>query len=248
MEQHTETILSVSDIKVSFKNRTETKVAVSDITFELKKGETLAIVGESGSGKSVTSLSIMRLLPKGSAHIDAGTIVYNDEELSEKIVLSELSEKGIIKYRGTKIAMIFQEPMSALNPSMKCGEQVAEMLRIHTDFSKDAIKDEVIDKFTIVDLPNPLRIYDSYPHELSGGQLQRVMIAMAIICKPDILIADEPTTALDVTIQKKIISLLKDLKEEYNLSTIFITHDLGLVKSIADRVIVMCNGNIIEQG
>lgn len=242
------TILSLSNIEVVFSNKTSVHTAVKDVSFNIQRGETLAIVGESGSGKSVTSLAILKLLPSKLATITNGDIKFFSDERSDGVILSELSEKSIIDYRGVKIAMIFQDPMNALNPTQRCGLQVAEMLKIHSTLFDEEIKNMVLKKFSEVDLPEPERIYRSYPHELSGGQLQRVMIAMAIICKPHILIADEPTTALDVTIQKKIIQLLDSLKKETELSTIFITHDLGLVKEIADRVIVMHAGNVVERG
>lgn len=241
-------VLDVKGLTVSFDSAVGSTTAVQDVSFEVHRGETLAIVGESGSGKSVTSLAIMQLLPTKTAYIDNGTVRYHEPTESEPIDLIALSEQGIIKYRGAKVAMIFQEPMSALNPSHKCGRQVAEMLQIHTDFANIDIKAKVLHMFEQVDLPQPDRIYDSYPHQLSGGQLQRVMIAMAIICEPDVLIADEPTTALDVTVQRHILQLLSDLKDNNGISTVFITHDLGLVRQIADRVIVMKQGEIVEQG
>ncbi len=245
MNTTSDTILKVDNIQISFTNRKEKSIAVKNVSFLLKKGETLAIVGESGSGKTVCSLAIMKLLPMPPAAIDNGSITFHKEE---SVVLSELSEKGIVKYRGARIAMIFQEPMSALNPSHRCGRQVEEMLEIHTDYDKATIKKKVLEMFELVDLPQVERIYNAYPHQLSGGQLQRVMIAMSIICEPDILIADEPTTALDVTVQEKIVDLLASLKDRLGISTIFITHDLGLVRKIADRVIVMYKGEIVEEG
>jgi len=245
MLANTPSILSVKDLKISFLQRGSSTTAVDGISFDLKKGETLAIVGESGSGKSVSSLAIMQLIPSPPATIETGSISYQEDE---SIDLLKLSEKGIIKYRGAKIAMIFQEPMSALNPSQRCGRQVMEMLELHKDIPKADMKAKVLSAFADVDLPDPNRIFKSYPHELSGGQLQRVMIAMALICEPDILIADEPTTALDVTIQQKIVELLANIKTQLGISTIFITHDLGLVRQIADRVIVMYKGKIVEQG
>lgn len=240
-------ILSVDNLRISFKGRDSDTVAVDGISFQLGRGETLAIVGESGSGKSVSSLAIMHLLPTPPAEISAGSITYSAKAVP-KIDLATLSEKKIVQYRGAKIAMIFQEPMSALNPSQRCGAQVAEMLQIHTDLDQVAIKKKVAEMFVKVDLPEPERIYKAYPHQLSGGQLQRIMIAMALICEPDILIADEPTTALDVTVQETIVHLLSKVKTDMGVSTIFITHDLGLVRQIADRVVVMLQGQIVEQG
>jgi len=241
-------ILQVQGLTVSFANGKQRNTAVESVSLALQRGETLAIVGESGSGKSVTSLAIMQLLPNKAANIDCGAVKYYDQSAKQQVVLSDLSEKGIINYRGVKVAMIFQEPMTALNPSHKCGRQVAEVMHIHTSLPADEVKAKVLHMFGQVDLPDPDRIYDSYPHQLSGGQLQRVMIAMALICKPDVLIADEPTTALDVTVQNRIISLLAELKKETGISTIFITHDLGLVRQIADRVVVMHQGQVVEQG
>jgi len=231
-------ILSLKDISISF---SENEV-IHNISYTLNKNEILGIVGESGSGKSVSSLAILGLLPKRISKITSGSIIYDDKDLTK------ISSKVFQQIRGNKIAMIFQEPMSSLNPSMTCGKQVEEILLQHTSLSKNQVKQETILLFEKVKLPNPERILKSYPHEISGGQKQRVMIAMAIACKPDILIADEPTTALDVTVQKDIISLLKELQIETKMSIIFITHDLALISEIADRVIVMYKGDIVEQG
>ena len=200
------------------------------------------MVGESGSGKSISSLALMGLLPKGISKITNGSILFNGQHLTE------LSDKDFQKIRGKEIAMIFQEPMSSLNPSMRCGKQVEEILRQHSELSSSEIKTEILDLFEKVKLPNPERIFKAYPHEISGGQKQRVMIAMAIACKPKLLIADEPTTALDVTVQQEILELLKDLQEETKMSVLFISHDLSLVSELADRVLVMYNGRIVEQG
>ncbi|HLV46355.1 MAG TPA: ABC transporter ATP-binding protein [Flavobacterium sp.] len=238
----TEPILSVKNITISVKENTGYKPIVHQCNFDLYENEILGIVGESGSGKSVTSLAIMGLLPKGILTCTEGSIDYLNKEITH------LSENEWEKIRGKDISMIFQEPMSSLNPSMKCGEQVAEILANHTQLSKKAIKKEVISLFEKVKLPLPEKTYTKYPHQLSGGQKQRVMIAMAIACKPKILIADEPTTALDVTVQKEIIALLKQLQKETKMSIIFISHDLALVSEIAQKVIVMYRGNIVEQG
>ena len=231
-------ILSLKDISISFGDNQ----VIHNISYGLNKNEILGIVGESGSGKSVSSLAILGLLPRRISKITSGSIIYEDEDLTQ------LSSKAFQRIRGNKIAMIFQEPMSSLNPSMTCGKQVEEILLQHSNLSKNEVKQETISLFEKVKLPNPERILKSYPHEISGGQKQRVMIAMAIACKPDILIADEPTTALDVTVQKDIISLLKELQIETKMSIIFITHDLALISEIADRVIVMYKGDIVEQG
>jgi len=235
-------LLSVEDLSIAFSSNKTIKPVIHSITYQLFPNEILGIVGESGSGKSVSSLSIMGLLPEGFSQITNGKIVFEGQDLCQ------LSNADFRSIRGNKIAMIFQEPMSSLNPSMTCGKQVEEVLKQHTNLSKKEIKTETLLLFDKVKLPNPKRIFSSYPHEISGGQKQRVMIAMAIACKPQILIADEPTTALDVTVQKDIIQLLKHLQSETGMSIIFISHDLSLVSEIANRVLVMYRGKIVEQG
>ena len=218
----TKKILDVLGLNISFgENKQETTV-VHDIDFSLYENEILAIVGESGSGKSVTSKAIMGLLQDKNTHIKGGI---NFEETS----LLSLSSKEFAKLRGNDIAMIFQEPMSALNPSLTCGFQVAEILLHHKKVSASEVKKEVLQLFEKVKLPRPQDMYTSYPHQISGGQMQRVVIAMAIACKPKLLIADEPTTALDVTVQKEILQLLKDLQKQTGMSKLFISHDLALV-------------------
>jgi len=232
------TILNIKNLSIAFgKNE-----VIHNISYTLNKNEILGIVGESGSGKSVSSLAILGLLPKHISQVTSGSILYNNTDLTQT------PSKAFQKLRGNKIAMIFQEPMSSLNPSISCGKQVEEILLQHTKLSKKEIKEETLALFEKVKLPNPERVFKAYPHEISGGQKQRVMIAMAIACKPDILIADEPTTALDVTVQKDIIHLLKALQVETKMSIIFITHDLALISEIANRVIVMYKGDIVEQG
>ncbi|WP_378180403.1 ABC transporter ATP-binding protein [Aquimarina sp. SS2-1] len=234
-------LLSVKNLNVSFiSEKKETKV-LYDISFDIYPNEIIGVVGESGSGKSVTSLAVMGLLPANSARV-SGQILYKNRSLLN------LEDKILRSIRGNEIAMIFQEPMSSLNPSMKCGKQVAEILLQHTSLSKPEAKAEVLSLFEKVKLPDGIRAYNSYPHQLSGGQKQRIMIAMAIACKPKLLIADEPTTALDVTVQKEIIGLLKELQKEYKMSILFISHDLSLVSEIADKVLVVYQGKMMEYG
>ncbi len=235
-------LLSINNLSVSFCSNKEENKILHEISYNLNENEILGIVGESGSGKSISTLSILGLLPKAISKITSGTIYFEGEDLVN------LSNKSFQTIRGNKISMIFQEPMSALNPSMTCGKQVFEILEQHTSLSKKEIIIETLSLFEKVKLTQPKRVYNAYPHEISGGQKQRVMIAMAIACKPKILIADEPTTALDVTVQKEIISLLKELQKETKMSILFISHDLSLVSEIADRVLVMFNGKIVEQG
>lgn len=235
-------LLKVTNLSISLSNNGEEKKLINSISFHINSNEILAVVGESGSGKSISSLSLMGLLPKAVLKTTSGSIFFKNQDLTK------ISEREFQNIRGKKIAMIFQEPMSSLNPSMRCGKQVEEILKQHTNLSRFEIKDEILSLFEKVKLPNPKRIYKSYPHEISGGQKQRVMIAMAIACKPEILIADEPTTALDVTVQKEILLLLKEIQKETQMSVLFISHDLSLVSELADRVMVMYKGEIVEQG
>ncbi|MCR9182321.1 MAG: ABC transporter ATP-binding protein [Flavobacteriaceae bacterium] len=235
-------LLSIKDLSISFFSGKVENEVVKSVSFSLDKNEILGIVGESGSGKSVTTLSLMGLLPNNISKIKNGEILF------EGLSLLDLSEKDLQKIRGNSISMIFQEPMSALNPSMPCGHQVAEILVQHKSVSRKAAKKETLLLFEKVKLPNPKDVYSKYPHQISGGQMQRVMISMAIACKPKILIADEPTTALDVTVQKEIILLLKELQKETGMSILFISHDLTLVSEIANRILVMFKGEIVEQG
>lgn len=235
-------LLQIDHVTVAFKKEGNWTPIVKNSSFQLHENEILGIVGESGSGKSVTSLAIMGLLPKAISKISEGAILFEGKNIAD------LTPKELQKFRGNDVAMIFQEPMSSLNPSLKCGYQVAEILQQHTSLSKKEIKQEVIALFEKVKLPDPEVIFDKYPHQISGGQKQRVMIAMAIACKPKILIADEPTTALDVTVQKEIILLLKELQQQTKMSILFISHDLSLVSEIANRVLVMYKGEIVEQG
>lgn len=235
-------ILSLKNLCVSFENNGIYKTVVNDVSFDLFENEILGVVGESGSGKSVTSLAIMQLLTNKTNCTITGHIMFDGLDLNRA------TKKIIQTIRGQRIAMIFQEPMSALNPSMRCGEQVQEMLIQHNILPKTEAESEVLALFESVKIPEPKQTYNKYPHELSGGQQQRVMIAMAIACKPDILIADEPTTALDVTVQKSIIELLKSIQCSTDMSIMFISHDLALVSEIANRTVVMYKGKIVEQG
>jgi peptide/nickel transport system ATP-binding protein len=240
-------LLQIKNLRVEFKTDNGIQKAVDDISFSLKKGEILGIVGESGSGKSVTSLAIMQLISCPPGKIASGEIIYNINEDAQLDLLKQ-NEKQMREWRGNEIAMIFQEPMTSLNPVMKCGKQVMEAILLHQNINKKEAKAKTIHLFNEVLLPKPEEIFNRYPYELSGGQKQRVMIAMAISCNPSLLIADEPTTALDVTVQKTILELLKSLQQKYGMSIIFITHDLGVVAEIADNVAVMYKGKIVEQG
>ncbi len=237
-----EELIKIDELSIDFGNG---NLALNKFSLSLNKGEVLGIVGESGSGKSLTSLAIMGLLsPK--ANVVSGSIQFFCNHSS--IELLNTSSKDYQSIRGKKIAMIFQEPMTSLNPVIRCGEQVAEALRIHFNLSKKEAKQKTIAWFEEVLLPRPQNIYDSYPHQLSGGQKQRVMIAMAMACEPEVLIADEPTTALDVTVQKNILNLIKKLQLKHKMSVIFISHDLGVVADISDRIVVMYKGEKIEEG
>jgi peptide/nickel transport system ATP-binding protein len=232
-------LLELINLGVSFGTKKNKKKVVQGISFSIKENEIVGIVGESGSGKSVTSLAIMGLLPKRISHT-SGKIIYQEKDLTKE------NERFIRELRGNEIAIVFQEPMSALNPSMTCGYQVSEILQHHLKMSRKKAKKETLSLFEKVKLPRPKDIYKTYPHQISGGQMQRVMIAMAIACKPKLLIADEPTTALDVTVQKEIIALLKELQKETKMSLLFISHDLNLISEIAERVVVMYQGKIVE--
>ncbi len=236
-------ILSVEDLSIAFKN--SSFKALDKVSLNLEEDECTALVGESGSGKSLTSMAVMGLLPK-NAIIESGSIFFKEQDKTIDILNINNSEHR--KLRGRVMSMIFQEPMTSLNPTLTCGYQVAEMIQEHSKVAGKELKNKVIDLFKEVKLPRPDYIYDCYPHQISGGQKQRVMIAMAIACKPHLLIADEPTTALDVTVQKDILLLLKDLQIKHKMTVLFITHDLGIVKDIAKNVVVMQRGKVVEQG
>lgn len=237
-------LLSIKNLTVSFTQDGEVNEAVKNISIEVNKNEIIAIVGESGSGKSVTALSILQLLPKQTTV--SGQIVFN--HAGHSIDFTKLTSKKISAYRGNAVSMIFQEPMTSLNPVFTCGQQVMEVLQLHKKISKEEAKQQTIELFEKVKLPNPSTIINRYTHELSGGQKQRVMIAMAICCNPSLLIADEPTTALDVTVQKTILELLKELQVQNQLSIILITHNLDLVADVADKIVVLYKGELIEKG
>lgn len=237
-----EPILRIKDLKVSFQSGKKLLPAVNGISFDLKEGEILGIVGESGSGKSVTSLAAMGLIPAPPGKIEKGEIQFEGKDLTN------ISEKEWRKIRGNQISMIFQEPMTSLNPLFTIGNQLTEAIRLHTNLSKAEARVRSIELLKLVGIPRAEGILKEHPHQLSGGMRQRVMIAMAMACNPKVLIADEPTTALDVTIQAQILALMKDLNKKTNTSIILITHDLGVVAEICERVIVMYSGQIVEQG
>jgi peptide/nickel transport system ATP-binding protein len=240
-------LLEVKNLVTQFKTDDEFIKAVNDISFTLHKGETIGIVGESGSGKSVTSLSIMQLIPNPPGKITGGEIIYHTKD-NKTVDLVKTKKDEMRHYRGNEIAMIFQEPMTSLNPVITCGDQVMEVILLHQKVTKREAREKTIKLFEEVQLPNPELMLDRYPHQISGGQKQRVMIAMAMSCNPNILIADEPTTALDVTVQKTILELMKKLQQEHNMGILFITHDLGVIAELADTVVVMYKGKVVEQG
>ncbi|MEN2992328.1 MAG: ABC transporter ATP-binding protein [Bacteroidia bacterium] len=240
-------MLEVRHLHIGFTTRAGYVPAVEDVSFSLAPGRTLGIVGESGSGKSVTALSILRLIPSPPGQIRQGEILFDSPSLG-RVNLLALSEKQMRHLRGNEIAMIFQEPMTSLNPVFTCGDQVVEAIRLHQRVSAKEAYQRTLALFEEVKLPNPKRIYEAYPHQLSGGQKQRVMIAMAISCEPRLLIADEPTTALDVTVQKTILELLLELQARHGMSLIFISHDLGVIGEICDEVLVMYKGKVVEHG
>lgn len=233
-------LLEVKNLGVNFKTYGGEVKAVRDVSFHVNKGEIVAIVGESGSGKSVTVQTIMGLIPKPPAIINSGNVFFEDLDLMT------LSKKQMKKVNGSKMSMVFQDPMTSLNPTMKIGNQIAEVLTVHKNMSKAEAKEKAIEMIKLVGIPNPEERFDQYPHEFSGGMRQRAMISIALACNPSLLIADEPTTALDVTIQAQVLELMKDLKTKINTAIILITHDLGVVAETAERVIVMYAGMVVE--
>ena len=241
------TLLEFKNLVTEFHTEGTSVKAVNDVSFTLNKGETIGIVGESGSGKSVTSLSAMRLIPNPPGIISGGEIIFHQKDGTTTDLL-KISEEQMRKFRGNEIAMIFQEPMTSLNPVFTCGNQVMEAIILHQKLNNKAAKSLTLELFEKVQLPDPERIYSAYPHQISGGQKQRVMIAMAMSCQPSVLIADEPTTALDVTVQKTILQLMQKLQTEQEMGILFITHDLGVIAELADKVVVMYKGEIVEQG
>ena len=241
-----EALLEIKNLKTYFRTNEGIAKAVDDVSFTVYKGETVGIVGESGSGKSVTCLTAMRLIAEPPGFVAGGEIIYHGD--GKAVDLLKLSTKEMLDYRGNDISMIFQEPMTSLNPVFTCGEQVMETILLHQKVSSEEAKKRTLSLFQQVKFNDPERIFNAYPHKLSGGQKQRVMIAMALSCSPKILIADEPTTALDVTIQKTILDMMYELRSSIDASVIFITHDLGVIAEVADRVVVMYKGKIVEQG
>lgn len=235
-------LLQVNDLHVAFRNRQATAMVLNGVSFDMQAGETLCVVGESGCGKSMTALALLRLIPSPPGRISGGQILFQGEDLIQA------SEARMRDVRGNRISMIFQEPMTSLNPVYTVGDQIGETLRLHAGLDARAARERAIDMLRQVGIPAPERRVDEYPHQLSGGMRQRVMIAMALACRPDILIADEPTTALDVTVQAQIFDLLRDLQREKGTAILMITHDMGAVAEMADRVMVMYAGRVVEQG
>ena len=238
----TNILLSVQDLKVYFSGNERIARALDGISYDVRKGETICLVGESGCGKTVSALTILRIIPQPPGEVMGGKILFNGQDLLE------LSEEDMQKIRGNHIAMVFQEPMTSLNPVFTIGDQIKEAIQVHEQLEKNEILRRCIQLLKDVGIPSPENRLNDYPHQLSGGQRQRVMIAMALACNPDLVIADEPTTALDVTIQVQILDLFKELQEKRNMSLLYITHDLGVVSNIADRIYVMYSGIIVEQG
>ena len=242
MAMHGQSLLEVRDLQISFSTYAGEVQAVRGVSFDLRRGETLAIVGESGSGKTVTAKSLLRLLPEANTRIKGGEAIFEGEDILK------LSEQRMQKIRGEKIAMVFQDPMTSLDPTMKIGRQITESLKKHLGLSGQKARERAVELLTLVGIPNPGDRVKQYPHQFSGGMRQRVVIAIALACDPQILIADEPTTALDVTIQAQILELLRELQQNLGMSVILITHDLGVVAHTAHRVAVMYAGKVVETG
>ncbi len=240
MDNRGENLLEVRDLRTYFYTEEGVGKAVDGVSFELRRGETLGLVGESGCGKSVSALSVMRLIPQPPGRIESGQVLFGGRDLLA------LSEEEMCQVRGDEIAMIFQEPMTSLNPVLTCGFQIAESVVLHQGVSKQEARNRAVEMLRLVGIPAAEQRVDEYPHQLSGGMRQRVMIAMALSCNPDLLIADEPTTALDVTIQAQILELLQRLQEEFDMAVLMITHDLGVIAEVADRVAVMYAGQVVE--
>ena len=239
---NSETLLEITNLTCSFRTAEGVARAVDDVSFSVMRGETLGVVGESGCGKTVTALAILRLIPSPPGKIDAGKIVYKGTDLLA------LPEREMRKIRGNEISMIFQEPMTSLNPVFTCGYQIDEAVILHQKVGKKEARERTIEMLRLVGIPDPPVCADSYPHQLSGGMRQRIMIAMALSCRPSLLIADEPTTALDVTIQAQILELLQSLRERLGMAVLMITHDLGVVAETAQRMVVMYAGEVVEEG
>lgn len=235
-------LLKIKDLKVSFKSGKESVEVLGGVNIDIEKGKIVGVVGESGCGKTLTALSIMGLLPIPPANIDSGEVLFNGEDLLK------LSDNELRKYRGNMISMIFQEPVSSLNPVYTVGDQIGEVIRTHEDTSKAEEKKRVVELLKLVGIPSPESRYNNYPHEMSGGMCQRVMIAMALACNPELLIADEPTTALDVTIQAGILALINELRDRIGMAVMLITHDLGVVSQVADEIYVIYAGKVVESG
>jgi len=240
-------LLEANNLSVYFDSDTGVIKAVDDISFTIKYGETLALVGESGSGKSVLAMSLMRLNEITNGYIPNGSIKFNLSN-NEIVDIVSLKDIRLQKIRGNEISMIFQEPMTSLNPVLTIGKQISESIELHQKLNKEDARKKTVEMLNLVRIPAPEKQYNQYPHHFSGGMRQRVMIAMALSCRPKLLIADEPTTALDVTIQAQILSLIKNLQNQLGMAILFITHDMGVVAEVADRVIVMLNGKIVEEG
>jgi len=240
-------LLEANNLSVYFDTDDGVIKAVEGISFTIKQGETLALVGESGSGKSVSAMSLMRLNEITNGYIASGSIKFCLSN-KEMVDIVSLKDDSLQKIRGNEISMIFQEPMTSLNPVLTIGRQISESIELHQKLNKEDAKNKTVEMLSLVRIPEPEKQYNQYPHHFSGGMRQRVMIAMALSCRPKLLIADEPTTALDVTIQSQILSLIKNLQNQFGMAILFITHDMGVVAEVADRVIVMFNGKIVEEG